>query len=218
MICFISLFVVSLAEARCCCFTSIPTIPTIPTIPWLLDYQPSGIYISAFGGMNGGYELDNQNVHLNRGYYAGINIGKKVLPNFRLEADAIWQENDVNGLIVGNISLDHAHGTINTYSFMGNAVLDLNFPYPGSPSIGGGVGYGNAEGHWSGTLSQTVKNITASKKIKSSFHKNGLCWQIIADLNFFLCPNLKINIEYRFFKLENKFSNNKFGLTLVRFF
>ena len=190
-----------------------------PCLPWLLDYQPSGFSVGAFGGITGGYELDCEDVETNRGYYCGIQAGKKVFPNVRLEGDLIWQGNDVNRITVQNTTdLDHPRGSFNIGSIMANAILDLNFPFPGSPSLGAGIGYAYANGHWSGILTQTNETLAIERKLKSSFHKGGLSWQIIADLNFFICPTLKINIEYRFFKLSHQLSNNKFGLALVKFF
>lgn len=188
--------------------------------PWLLDYQPSGFYLSAFGGIAGGYDLKCSNFRTNRGYYFGINGGKKVFPNIRLEGDIIWQGNDVqSGATTSTtIQINHVDGSINIGSVMANAILDFNFPFPGSPSLGGGVGYAWADGHWSADFTKTNGVLFKRRRIKSSFSENGFAWQIIADLNFFVCRSLKVNIEYRFFKLHDEISTHKFGLALVKFF
>lgn len=189
-------------------------------ISWLEDYQPPGFYLSAFGGISGGYNLNNKHAKTNRGYYFGINGGKKVFPNLRLEADVSWQGNDVKGVKNGTVNLTHVKGPINIWSGMGNAIFDFNFPFPGSPSLGGGIGYAHAEGHWSGVLTKTLAdNTTKEKKLKSSYKKSGFAWQIIADLNFFLTDDIKLDVEYRFFKLYNHhLSSHKFGLAIVKFF
>lgn len=186
--------------------------------PWLLDYQPSGFYFGAFGGMGGGYKLDCKNVVTNRGCYLGVNGGKKIFPNVRIEGDASWLGNEVNGITVGSTALNHTDGTINTFSLMANAIFDFNFPFPGSPSLGAGVGYAHAGGHWSGVLTQTNGAFFTEKTVKSSFHKSGFAGQMLANLNFFICNNLKVNLEYRFFKLNNAMSTHKFGLAIVKFF
>lgn len=187
--------------------------------PVFLDYQPSGFYVSAFGGIAGGYDLTCRNVKTNRGYYFGVNGGKKVLPNFRVEGDAMWQGNDVNALTsLGTLSLDHVRGSIDIGSVMANGILDFNFPFPGSPSIGAGVGYAWADGDWKATLSKTVGTLVKKRHFRDSFSKNGFAWQLIADLNFFICNDFKINIEYRFFKLSRDVTTHKFGLAAVKFF
>ena len=196
---------------------------TLQASCWLQDYQPSGFYLSAFGGINGGYDVDCKDVHTNRGYYCGINAGKKIFPNVRLEGDFIWQQNGVGEIQKGNLEdgkkdLDHPKGTFNIESFMANTILDFNFPFPGSPSFGGGGGYAHAHGHWAGELTKTVNDVDKTKKFKSSYKTSGFAWQIIADLNFFICRNLKINVEYRYFNLGRPIRNHKFGLSLVKFF
>lgn len=188
--------------------------------PWLLDYQPSSFYISAFGGYAGGYELKCDDFKTVRGYYLGINGGKKIFPNIRLEGDAIWQRNRVQSDVPtsNTLQVNHVDGAINIGSIFANAILDFNFPFPGSPSLGGGVGYAWADGHWSADLTKTKEAFFKRRRVRSSFRENGFAWQLIADLNFFVCNDLKINIEYRFFKLRDEFSTHKFGLALVKFF
>lgn len=188
-------------------------------ISWLLDYQPPGVYVGAFGGIAGGYSLKSKGVVVNRGYYCGLNVGKKVFPNLRLEVDGTWQGNDVHGIKKKPVALEHVKGTINIWSGMVNAIFDFNLPFPGSPSLGGGVGYAHAHGHWSGSLTQSIdEKTTLSKTLKSSLTKSGLAWQIIADLNFFLMDDLKLNVEYRYLKLTSELNSSKFGLSLVKFF
>lgn len=188
-------------------------------IPWLLDYQPPGVYVGAFGGIGGGYNLNSKGVRVNRGYYFGFNLGKKVYPNLRVEIDGSWQGNDVHGIKENSIPLRHVKGPINIWSGMVNAIFDFNLPFPGSPSLGGGIGYAHAHGHWSGTLTQFIdENTTLDKTLKSSLTKSGLAWQIIADLNFFLMDDLKLNVEYRYFRLTSEVNSSKFGLSLVKFF
>lgn len=183
----------------------------------LLDYQPSSFYVGVFGGYAGGYDLKCTDFKTNRGYYLGFNTGKKVFPNIRWEGDIIWQRNDVKSDVN---PINHVSGAINMGSVMTNAILDFNFPFPGSPSLGGGIGYAWADGHWSANVTQTQPGEAAFKKrhIKSSFRENGFAWQIIASLNFFACYDLDIKVEYRFFKLHDEISSHKFGLALVKFF
>jgi opacity protein-like surface antigen len=187
--------------------------------PWLLDCQPSGFYISTFGGIAGGYALKSNNFKTNRGYYFGINGGKKVFPNIRLEGDVTWQGNDVQSDVkTSTIQINHVDGSIDIGSIMANAILDFNFPFPGSPSLGGGMGYAWANGDWSADFTKTKGILFKKRHIKSSFKENGFAWQIIADLNFPVYCDIKINIEYRFFKLQDEISTHKLGLALVKFF
>jgi opacity protein-like surface antigen len=204
---FLLLFVSSTIQAYCLPF------------PWLLDYQPPGFYMSAFGGIAGGYDLKCDNFKTNRGYYFGVNGGKKIFPNIRMEGDLMWQGNEVKSDdSVGASQFTHVDGSINIASVMANAIFDFNFPFPGSPSIGGGVGYAWADGHWSADMTKTTGTLFKKQRIKSSFKENGFAWQIIVDLNFFVCNKLKINVEYRFFKLHDEIDSHKFGLSLVKFF
>ena len=185
---------------------------------WLLDYQPSTPYLGVFGGMNGGSEVNCRPVKTNRGYYFGVNGGKKIFPNFRFEGDLMWQRNDVNNVTYHSTSLNHSKGAIDIGSVMANGMFDFGFPFPGSPSLGGGVGYAHASGHWSGIYNRSAGVFSVEKRIKSHFKTGGFAWQIIADLNFFVLDTFKVNIEYRFFKLQDKINKNKFGVSLIKFF
>ncbi len=201
-------------------FSSLLFLPaTSFCMEWLLDNQPTAIYVGAFGGINGGFNLPCKSVRTNRGYYFGLNGGKRIWPNCRLEIDAAWQRNETHGLQAGQVKLANVKGPITILSVMGNGLFDFSLPFPGSPSIGGGIGYAKAYGHWSGDLTKSIANgVTKQKSFKDSLNRGGFAWQVMAQLNFFLRDDLKLNIEYRYFRLTNDINNSKFGLALVKFF
>jgi OOP family OmpA-OmpF porin len=184
------------------------------------DYQPiPGYYFGVLGGGSGGYEIDCHKVHTDLGYYVGAKLGTNIFSFLRVEGDAIWQENDVNHIVqTQSIQLRHLKGHVHLWSVMANALIDFNWDWPMRPFIGGGVGYGQAHGHWKGFRELTDANLMViERRVKGSVNRNGFAWQIIAGLKFFIWPKFEANIEYRFFKLECV-NNHKFGLALTRFF
>ena len=178
----------------------------------------SGIYMTAFGGINGGYDINCKKFGTIRGYYAGMNIGKNIFSRLRIEEEIIWQGNKVTSFHFGSVELDKVRGYINIWSLMTNLVFDFKFPHPGNPFIGGGIGYTYVHGRGKGELTQMNGNFFIEKQVKSKFLKSGFVWQVIAGLNFPICHNLSISLEYRFFKIGSYISNHKIGLSLAKFF
>lgn len=190
-----------------------------------LDYQlMPGFYTGVVGGINGGYPLTCKRAKTNRGYYLGLKVGKKFFYNIRLEEEFTWQENQVNTLNKGTtttVQFTDIKGNVNIWSLMTNGIFDFcfNCNLPGRPYLGAGIGYAYAEGRWSGNFTRNNDPLFIEKHIRSSIHKGGFAWQIIAGLNFFICPRLSISLEYRFFDLETScIRNHKLGLTLTKFF
>lgn len=219
-----------------------PNIIQAFCIPKLSDLFLTKTYVQGFGGINGGYTLQGKNAKTNRGYYAGLKAGKKIFPCFRLEEEFIWQGNNVNkikretSLHVDETHFNKAHGFVDVWSLMTNGVLDIPFNcgLPARPYIGGGIGWGWANGSWRAQLTQTINQKTQAfrlnqtsnagndakieKKFKRKFYKSNFAWQFLAGLNFSIYCGIVMSAEYRYYKMESSLSNHKFGLTLSKFF
>lgn len=194
---------------------------------FVYKYKPlPGLYIGGMGGFNGGYDLKCSGVSTNRGYYLGAKLGKKIFPqigNFfphlRVEGEFVWQRNSVHSFKLGTIQLDHTRGHVQIWSLMTNLLLDLNCDFPVRPFLGGGVGYAQTLGHWSALLIEVNGDFfIIEKHIHSKFNKSGFATQVIAGLKYFICPNLEVSLEYRFFHLKSDVDNHKLGLNLTKFF
>lgn len=196
-----------------------------------------GFYAGFYGGINGGYELTCQRVKTNRGYYVGLKVGKSFFSCLRLEEDFTWQSNEVNQIRGGGnigtattVQFDHIRGTIDIWSLMTNGIFDIPFNchLPARPYIGAGIGYACANGHWSGNIikqqpldTTVVPPVQPPPKVKhfrSHLHRGGFAWQILAGLNFSLCYDIVVSLEYRFFKQDCRINNHKFGIVTSKSF
>jgi opacity protein-like surface antigen len=185
------------------------------------DYPPhQGIYMSAVGGFSGGFDLKCEDVSTNLGYYVGGKIGTTFSPIIRFEGECIFQRSNVGYVQTGTIQLSNVHGNINVWALMTNIVFNLNCEFPLIPFIGGGLGYGQANGHWKGSLVEMVGNhLSYEEHIKAKFNKQGFAWQVLAGLRYYLCQRWEASLEYRYLKIEERrVSNHKLGLALTRFF
>lgn len=176
-------------------------------------------YVSIQGGLSGGFEVECEEIVTNRGYYIGVCAGYKFWFPLRLEGEVLYQRAGIHAATTGAIQLKHTKGHIHAWSYMTNIILDINCDFPVRPYMGGGLGYAQASGSWSGTLTEMEGNLLAlGPRLKRTFYKDGLAWQVIAGLKYFIYDTLEVNLEYRFFKIESKLSNHKLGLAFTQFF
>lgn len=175
----------------------------------------ANIYAGVKGGWSGGYEVECEEIHTTLGTYIAGAVGCRAFSFFRIEGEMMVSHAHINSVPEGAFEIKHTKGSIRTYSVMINELVDLmNCQYAVKPYFGGGIGYGYARGHWSGSLVADNGHFFVAKAlVKKSVHRQGFAWQVLAGLRYFICHDWEIDLEYKFFKIPNKLSNHNLGLT-----
>lgn len=176
-------------------------------------------YIGLIGGGNAGLDLKKSKAEASIGYYIGGHVGYKFFRHLRIEEEVTYQYSGIHSFEINKVKLSHVKGNVDVWSLMTNVILDLNCPFLVSPYFGGGLGYGQANGHWTGHWKVNRNLFFEEESLpKQKLHKNGFAWQGIVGLNFFVCLGFEASVEYRYFKLENDVVNHRFGAALTKFF
>jgi opacity protein-like surface antigen len=188
------------AQAQCCCNDS--------------------FYVGALGGVNWINEIKSHGAKVNfdAGYVLGVNAGYRICEQFRVEGEFAYRHNektkhvdfDFSSTTGEDIRRGKIDATIKTYSLMANAYYDFDFfsccaPCL-TPYIGAGIGYA-----WNDS-SVKVKADDLSIKLKGS--DNRFAWQAMAGLNYRLCENVRVGVEYRFFNPAKKLDEQALVFTV----
>jgi len=134
------------------------------------------------------------------GWIVGGAVGlslAQLAPGLRVELEASYRENSVDGLWASNITtptvvssgaLDIDHST---FAVMANAWYDFTIVGV-NPYIGGGIGWAETEleGTYLGAFPAAVP---------FSFEDSGFAWQAGAGIKFDISPNMKLGVGYRYF-------------------
>lgn len=174
------------------------------------------VYIGVLGGGTGRLDLKKAKADADLGYYVGGQLGYQFFGRLRLEEELSYQEAKIHSFETKGMTFHHAKGHVNLWSLMTNLIVDLDFPFIISPYMGGGLGYLYADGHWSGHIKDF--RLHENQFSKQELKKNGLAWQAIVGLKYFVCLSLELGLEYRYFKFENELATHKVGLVLKKFF
>ncbi|MBL9098884.1 MAG: porin family protein [Alphaproteobacteria bacterium] len=121
----------------------------------------------------------------------GYSLAKMVTPGLRVEIEAAYRENSVDGdwssatpgLDSGLLTYDHS-----AFSVMANAWYDFDVAGV-RPYFGGGIGWADVEAD--GTFIGGV--IPAF-----STSDDGFAWQLGAGINFDISPNVQLGVGYRY--------------------
>ena len=157
-----------------------------------------GPYVGIAGGASIPLDINfNQTNDLtgNHGTYgeAGFDVGPAAFAQIgygygnglRTEFEAGWLRNDASSIKGGG----SADGHIQIYSLMLNALYDFDLGGPLVPHIGAGLGLGHV----------TVRNIGSFGGNVVSGHDNAVGYQAIVGADYALTPDLKLDLDYRFF-------------------
>ncbi len=139
------------------------------------------------------------------GFYVGGAFGYTCTNPFRLEAELLYQRQELDHARGGH----HGKGHLNTWQGMANVLFECPLFCNFKVYLGGGAGYACARGKW-----------TSQYSFLGSVHhkKNGFAWQAILGLTYPICQHTDLSVEYRYFDVDSHVTNHKFGLAIRQYF
>jgi OmpA-OmpF porin, OOP family len=124
---------------------------------------------------------------INQSFDGGFNVGARAgyqMGPWRFEGEYSYRQNTNNGTALGT----RVNGTVDTNSFMANAIYDFNIGWPLTPHIGMGIGgaalNGNLTSPVLGYRSKTSDVVFA--------------YQAIAGARYMISPALAFDLDYRY--------------------
>jgi len=142
------------------------------------------------------------NQSFDSGFNAGARVGYQWGP-WRFEEEYSFRENGSNATALGR----RVKGTVDTNSFMTNAIYDFNVGWLLTPHIGAGIGgavlNGNLNAPALGYRSKTSDVVFA--------------YQAIAGVRYPITPNLMLDVDYRYRGADASFTTRAFTVGGVTF-
>jgi OOP family OmpA-OmpF porin len=132
-------------------------------------------------------------------FESGYNIGGHVgydFGAFRLEAEIVYRDNDIDSIRSGGVLLPGATGNLNSLAGMLNAYYDIELGWPLVPYIGVGIGYGRF----------TADGINAGGGSPASGlndEDDRFAYQAMAGLSYWITPAVALSVDYRYFAAED---------------
>lgn len=173
------------------------------SMPAMADETLSGWYVGGSLGINW---LQDTNPHtfissdaLNTGFDTGwalmANVGYRFTGNVRAELELAYRDNDVNSIYEapnGITPINHTHvgGDVTQFSFMANALYDVQLIQNWTVSFGGGIGVVEADVDASGS---------GIRLIRDAEDDWSFAWQLIGGFGYAVTPNTDAFVEYRYF-------------------
>lgn len=173
-------------------------------------FDPSKIYVEAFGGANfiSSVHDDGAKLNFKPGYTLSGSLGYHLPYGLRMEGEYAYRRNSIKNIhYSGETYSLNAH--FETSSIMANLIWDIPLTEWGCdvgviPFVGFGLGYDNQSFH--------INHRSAS----FSDHKQGLGKQLIAGLSYPLSCRTKLSVTYKFHQGSvRKIYNHAIGLGLT---
>ena len=123
------------------------------------------------------------NQSFNDGFNVGARLGYQMGP-LRLEEEYSYRQNASNATAFGS----RLNGTLDTNSFLTNAIYDFNIGWPLTPHIGVGIGGAAVNGNFNGP------NVGYHSKTSDVV----FAYQAIAGVRYMLTPAVAIDLDYRY--------------------
>jgi OmpA-OmpF porin, OOP family len=141
------------------------------------------------GSINGTNPLTNQSVTfpLNQSFNSGFNVGARAgyqWNGWRFEGEYSYRQNAANATALGS----RLNGTVDSNSFMANAIYDFDIGWPLTPHIGMGIGAVDLNGSLNGP------NVGFRSKTSDAVFG----YQAIAGIRYKFTPNLALDVDYRY--------------------
>lgn len=163
---------------------SLLAVSLLPVSAFAGDYaHDHGFYVAGQAGLNMPTRDDDT---LDNAAVFGGAFGYQAYPNTRIEMEASYRKNDVDGggVIFGDTKI--ASGLINAY-------YDFKNRTPVTPYLGAGAGWAYGKG----TVDVPALGLSADES------DNAFAWQGIAGVSFDVAPRLAITTDYRYFDTAN---------------
>ena len=162
------------------------------------------------------------------GFYAEGRIGLSLPLNSDLDSATTSQEIDLDRSIVGNVAVGHGYGNgvrtelefgyrendidsisgggsgtgdVGTWSFMANALYDVNVDGPLKPYFGVGAGIARID----------VSGATPSTGTSINDKDTAFAWQGMAGVAYAVSERVKLTLGYRYFSVPDADVNNNAG-------
>jgi OmpA-OmpF porin, OOP family len=123
------------------------------------------------------------NQSFNDGFNAGARLGYQMGP-WRIEEEYSYRQNASNATALGS----RVNGTLDTNSFLTNAIYDFNIGMPITPHIGAGIGGAALNGNFNG----------ANTGYHSKTSDVVFAYQAIAGVRYMISPTLAFDLDYRY--------------------
>jgi len=128
--------------------------------------------------------------HSQTGYALAASIGRSFCENYRVEFEYTYRHNNFKS----HNSCDFCapkNGHVHSNAFLVNGFWDISFcnNWCLKPFVGAGIGWANQRLDHDHHFCNKDRN-----------KKNGFAWQVIAGVEYELCNNIDLSIEYRFFQ------------------
>ena len=126
-------------------------------------------------------------VDINQSFDGGFNVGARAgykWDAWRFEGEYSYRQNTNNSTRFGN----RLNGTVDTNSFMANAIYDFNVGWLVTPHIGMGIGGAQLEGSLNAPI---LGNISRASEFVFAY-------QAIAGVRYNITPNLAFDLDYRY--------------------
>jgi outer membrane protein OmpA-like peptidoglycan-associated protein len=146
-------------------------------------------YIGPEGGWTGleGTRSSIAGFPINQSFNSGFNVGARAgyqWDTWRFEGEYSYRQNASNATAFGS----RLNGTVDTNSFMANAIYDFNLNWPLTPHIGVGVGAAELNGNINGP------NVGFQSRTSDAV----FAYQAIAGIRYKFTPNLALDVDYRY--------------------
>jgi len=104
---------------------------------------------------------------------------------FRVEAEYLWQKNDLNQLSYNNRFGNFTEGDLKTQAFMANGFYDVDTGSPWSPYVGAGLGWAKLD--------------LSTPALPFNGNDNVFAYQLMAGVAYAINDQWSVDGQYRFF-------------------
>lgn len=196
--------------------TAILILPAITQANEGFTQENEGFYAGASAGVNFLNVKSHHHFHLHTktGYSLALFGGYKFCNDFSLEAEVNYRNNGLKS-VKHDHHKKHLHGHGYSWSFMVNTYYQFQncgCDWGVDPYVGVGIGYDRL--HYKNHR-YTDRNGGCSS---GRFNQNAFAWQVMAGLNYALCYDTILNLEYKFHQAKGKFNNNSISIGAKKLF
>lgn len=173
----------------------------LPKTTQAMDIE--GPYVSVISGLSFvDYDKNHIRTDFKVGWLAGLDLGYRFCPGFRLEAGAVYRRNVLKSIKPYHQSSVRIKGSVQVWSFMAKGLYELPFGWCFTPYLGGGIGYDNGR-----------------SRVCFKRDLDGFAWELIGGALYSIDDNLELGLEYTYHQgNQKKFHNNSVGLKLNWFY
>ena len=119
------------------------------------------------------------------GFLGTLAVGYDFANPFRVEAEYLWQKNDLNQLSYNNRFGNFNQGDLKTQAFMANGYYDVDTGSPWSPYVGAGLGWAKLD--------------LSTPALTFADNDNVFAYQLMAGVSYAITDQWSVDAQYRFF-------------------